>query len=240
MNNYSVFNEFIQNAVDSLDIIESIEVTEQIAKQQKDFANKESIHVKVTVKKGYSTIRLIELFKEKKPEKDGRIKEGSRISFLKPNNFPDGCYYTIKKDSNVIDCYICELKHTPGHKVQTIAKQFYVAYIHCRTIFTAVKLDERYDIRYHFCIYGFNKYYERFENQPIVNGEIKTPPGVRPASISELKAYESYKKGEIYFSYTTDFSEENPFRFQFNYFQLEIGDSAVESNIVNLLYESEA
>ena len=234
-----MFNEFIQNTVDSLDITESIKVTEQIVKQHKGFANKESIHVKVTVKKGHSTIHLVELFKEKKTEKDGRIKEGSRISFLKPNNFPDGCYYTIKKDSNIIDCYICELKHTPGHKVQTIAKQFYVAYIHCKTIFAAVKLDERYDIRYHFGVYGFNKYYEKFENQPIVNGAIKTPPGVRPASIPELRAYENYKKGKIYFSYTTDFSETDPFQFQFNYFQLELDKNATESTIVNLQYELE-
>lgn len=239
MNKYSVFKELIHNVVDDLSITEYIAVTDQIEKQHVNFVNKDLIFVQVIIKKEQSTKYLVELFKEKKQGKDGRVKEGSRISFFELNNFPDGCYYTIKQDSSIIDCYICELKHSPGHKLQTIAKQFYVAYMHCKAIFAAVRLDEQYEIRYHFEIYGFNKYYDVFECQPVVNGVVKTPPGVRPATTHELKAYEKYKRGEIHFSYTTDFSETDSFQFPITYFQLRFDGKVAENNIVNLVYETE-
>lgn len=238
MSKYSVFKDSVHKVVEGVRITEYIDITAELKKQHNNFIGKEKIFVQVTVEKDDSTDYLVELFNEKKPGKDGRIKEGSRISFLDSNNFPDGCYYTVKKGRSEIDCYICELKHTPGHKLGIIAKQFYVAYMHCKTIFAAVKLDEHYTIRYHFEIYGFNERYEAFDMQPIVNGVVKTPPGVRPAFLHELKAYERYKKGEIYFSYTTDFSEADPFIFQVKYIQLVFDQNPIESNLVCLVHES--
>lgn len=237
MNRYNVFKDGIHNNVEEIQITEYIEITDEIKKQHENFKNHEEIYVQVNVEKGDETEHLIELFQERKAGKDGRIKEGSRISFLEANNFPDGCYYTIKKDSRRIDCYICELKHTPGHKLQTIARQFYVAYMHCKTIFAAVKLDEQYEIHYHFKVYGFNEFYETFEHQPIVNGNVKTPPGVRPAASHELRAYERYKKGKIHFSYTKDYRVE-PFIFNVAYNQLEFSSDTIEDGLVHLIYNS--
>lgn len=217
MNRYNVFKENVVVEEESfIRFDEWIDITEDIKKQNDIFIESEKIYAEVTFEIQEITHKLYRLFNEAPiNKKTGKPGENSRISFMKKGKFPDGCFFLIDYKNKKIHCYICELKHRPGDKVLDIAEQFYSGFIHCKTFFAAICLDEEYEITYQYKIIGFVKEYEKYEKQLISNGVIKTPPGVLPTSSHKLRAYLNYKSGKIYYSYVRDYSKKIEFPFEF-------------------------
>ncbi|WP_264989478.1 hypothetical protein [Lysinibacillus piscis] len=220
VNNYSIFKANVLAEVSQIILDEKILVTPEIELQNTLFKGNESLLERVHFKKKNPNTRLIHLFQELPiNKKTGKIGESSRLSFLNMDKFPDGCFFLMDEVTKRINCYICELKHRPGDKIlDGIDKQFYSGLLHCKTFFATVKLDEEYTITYHFLIVGCIRLYDEYEKQPIVNGVPKPAPGTPPRKVREIRAYQQYKAGTIYFSYVKDFTSK--FDFPFTYVQL--------------------
>lgn len=230
--NFSVLIPKVINEMQVIKLDEIIEITSDVEKQDKNFLGNEKIFVEVSFTKHDSTNELFRLFEELEIDSGtGKPKERSRISFLKVNKFPDGCFYLKDSTNKRINCYICELKHRPGDKIKKISEQFYNGYIHCKTFFSSINLDSEYEINYKFLIVGYIKHYAEYEKQLISNGVTKASPGVKPEDKHKLRAYRNYKKGIIKYAYVTDYSKS--FEFPIEFIQLQF-QGILNQNTVKL------
>lgn len=233
--NYCVFKPKVVEEVTSITLSEVIDIIPKIEEQDKLFVENSKIFESIVFENDDATNTLYLLFREWIDQTTGEPKEQSRINFISVDKFPDGCFFLKDSNSKKIKCYICEMKHRPGDKILRIAEQFYSGYVHCKTFFSAVGLDQEYQIEYQYYIVGYIEKYDYYEKQLESQGAIRPVPGVRPltpAMTPELRAYTNYKIGTIYYAYTSDYQHKISFPTEF--IKLDYQDTDTENKIVNL------
>lgn len=215
---YSVFKPKVIEKVTSITLDEDIDITAEIEKQDQIFIGNSRINESIVFENNDPNSELYLLFREWIDSKTGKPKEKSRIRFITVDKFPDGCFFLKDTNNKKIKCYICEMKHRPGDKILRIAEQFYSGYVHCKTFFSAIGLDEEYKIEYQFYIVGYLERYDVYDKQIANHGVIRAAPGVRPLTLDmtpEWRAYQNYRLGIIHYAYTSDYKGKHSFPVKF-------------------------
>ncbi len=113
----------------------------------------EFMRLNLSFKPASTCYRMMRCVDKGEDEENKQVITSGLLSFINVSNFPDGIILEVTSEKVPI-FHILEFKRFPPNQFEQISKQFFSAYLHCRTIESLLHLDEIAQYKYYI---GYNE-----------------------------------------------------------------------------------